>query len=626
MHTSIQKYEFELFLEGVKVPFQSINMYSNNEGVSASISMPHDKNIRKVLPNTLVHLFYRRYNEDWKLMIDGYVVAVSESVSTGSSLMNLQCRDIFGNLDIMWKFYTNGTNPEDMQYKIVRHFGAPEDHTNLFERTGSEGKRKGDIAKSNSVMQLLENMIKTILVWKEDGVEKANLYFQSLYYASKFMERFFYDEDTQVSNILKKETLNTMLERSKFTALHTTRSIITSFLKKVYYKVAYISSPVYKNNKVHQAIMKPDNSFLPAPMCNLILPNMISSYDYSRNFSAEPTRLTVASDTAMALQPDGGRVPFQYMAYAPYELKNIVNRDTNVLHYDLINDEVYRGIYPVIEQIDQSVRMLGVELDLAKNASPSFSFKSMKYSADYMLQKKQTESRVFNAGECTFNPNLLVNYPAVVVKDPTIIMGNLTSVHHSIAAGGRVNTTFSMNYCRDFDSKLDNETLVKLSKMSNVEFDWSKPMEPDQMAKAKLIGEDINPYPFWLSDKFFPDKIDETYFNSIGCKSIMSKTSDPSILAKTEAVREILKLYKEYEKRDAGNIFSDRITYRSSITKDEFFEKFIGISKSKDDNDIYVNNNSITPAISSSYSYIKQDHQDIILKYKKNMNRGVVVA
>lgn len=614
MNTSVQKYEFQLYLEGIRVPVRGANISISGQGTTANIAVPIDRNIRKILPNTTAHLFFRRFGEDWRLLFDGYVQGKTENILSQGSSISLQCRDISYNLDIMWKFYVNSQNPAETHPKIIRHYGTPTDPKSLSTRTSKETKRQQEITIARSVLILLENMINDILNWKEGKVVKANDYFQKLDKAAKFRNRFYFLEDSKMGFIFSQELQQSVFSREAIGSLQNTRSIIESYLSKVYYNTAYLPSPSYVKSNVRQILFKPDNFMIPAPMCNVVFPDMITGFDYSRNFMAEPTRLMVPSGPL--INKSTSEI-WQYVAYAPYEMKELA--EENVLHYGLINDETYRGIMPVVEQTSQSVRLLGVDMSEKNKKESTAQFAAMKHSAEYLLQRRQTASRSFSSGECVFNPEMVINYPAVVIKDPLVIMGNVSTITHSIDAAGRINTVFSMSNCRAFDLELDIDTKKEINnKYSNVAFNWgSNSLTTNQRRKAELLGEDVYPYPFWLNDKYLPASIDETYLDTIGCKSIMSNLPNPNSTAKIENVRQLYSMYKVYEQKDAGNAFADKATARSIVTKKEYFATFLGLTKVNEDE--YSNGSS-----TGNNAYFKDEHRAIIRKYKKSINEGVV--
>lgn len=618
MNTQTENYDFELFLEGVKVPFSAANVSQSTSGVAASIALPLDYNIRKILPNTLVHLFFKRHGDDWRLLFDGYVTGVSENISSNTSSISLQCRDISNYLDLMWKFYSNNQNYGELQPKILRHFGAPDDPKSLYARLISETARQQNVSNSRSVMNLLINLVTDVLQWKEGDRVVSNTFLQTIHDQVKFLQRFFYEDDERVSFILDKEVWESIFSREGFDGLQTTRSIINVFLSKIYYIATYIASPILSNGKLNQIIFKPDNFIIPAPLCNVILPDMISSFEYSRNFQAEPTRLMLRSDPFWNKDKEVNEL-WQYMAYAPYEMKQL--EKNNILHYGLINDETYRGIIPTVTETETSIRLLGSHIDENRKESDKY-FASMKYAAEYLLQKKQTENRVFNSGECTFNPNMVVGYPGVVIKDPLIIMGNIVSINHSISSQGRINTTFSMVNCRTSNLRLsESENKLLSNRYSKVSFNWSSnSISSSQREKAILIEEDPYPYPIWLNEKYYPAQIDNVYLKSLGCKSIMSTLANPNSSSKIENARAIYTNYESYKSRGAGLIYVNNISNRQIVTKKQFFEQFIS-SIEKVNEEEYKDSASM-PA---GRSFFKADHQRIIKNYKASISRGVVI-
>jgi len=97
------KWEFALFLEGVKVPFYSASISTADSGTNANIGLYTSKFIRDIKPKTSVQIFFKDvYKGDgaWRIMFDGYVSGLTDSESiVNGRILYLRARDFTFDLD-----------------------------------------------------------------------------------------------------------------------------------------------------------------------------------------------------------------------------------------------------------------------------------------------------------------------------------------------------------------------------------------------------------------------------------------------------------------------------------------------------------------------------------------------
>jgi len=118
--------DFQLYLEGVPVDFESITITSQVGVPSvANISIPPTVLSQKILPRTSVHVFYMEptevYSSDapeeligkpvFKLLFEGEVMAISYNKSTNSRSTVLICSDITNNFDYAYRYTIEDVAP-----------------------------------------------------------------------------------------------------------------------------------------------------------------------------------------------------------------------------------------------------------------------------------------------------------------------------------------------------------------------------------------------------------------------------------------------------------------------------------------------------------------------------------
>lgn len=576
MKTNVEKYEFQFYLEGIRLNFVNININIGAAGAEAAIEIPSTKYLSGLEPRTLGHVFYKGHGDaDWKLLFEGELHGYNFSRSHNFNSATLMFRDMSAYFEAMYTYMYEFWDLLETDYKILRHFGAPFDPIKIITRSVKASRKDKVISRAGSMIDMISGLIEEIY--------KVNPFFSAIRDNLKFESRYHSIRDDELSDILSIEIAKTILTRSKFQSLSTIKSMINTIFSMFFYETSVVASPAYSNSTLKQIIFKPDNFFIPAPLCNIIFPNMVSGFSMSRNFMTEPTRLMLPSKTGI-LNEDTGNSSAKYMAYSPQELED---QGTNaVQHGYIIMSEDHKGIIPVIGELKSAIQLHGMNFKNPKDAQSSVRWAQLKYAADYMLIDKQIQGRTLSTNQCMFNPGLVVNFPGVIISNPYIYMGTINGVHHSISSQGSINTTVSMTHCRTASLYLDDieSAGVIASRKYGTNFDWdSGEMTYEQNLLASYLGEQESSYPSWLNSQYKPSSVDDTYEELFGCKSIMSINGSPNTTGQTENIRTLNETYAKYEKRKAGYIYTSKKTERNIVTKKQLLETFLGQTRISED-------------------------------------------
>ena len=358
---------------------------------------------------------------------------------------------------------------------------------------------------------------------------------------------------------------------------------------------------------IGEFIFKPNMYMISAPTCNVFFPDEYSSFNYSRNFFQEPTRLAYkpeipsfagAGIEGVALpqvyEPEafshfmkgakGSKMPKDFIGDADTQVSSDPGQfgDPDVVkgkprdstngkkkeQYFLTNEEKYKGIMlsqesmvPAASQFRQSIGELGRK---------EFS----KQVAKYMFYKKKFETRQIQITS-HLKMSVIPGFTALVLDDSDAnqnIISYCSSVTHRIYCnqGGYTNTTLS--YARtveeqDVASGKAGEPLIPPWMSEEI---FGKKKAP-KASKNKKITEEVKK----AGDQVeVPDAL-STYFGKLigdkGSATINKYTQESTM---SGAVKKLLEEYREAKKKggEAVTGMIDKITSRRYITMDEAFK------------------------------------------------------
>ena len=229
--------------------------------------------------------------------------------------------------------------------------------------------------------------------------------------------------------------------------------------------------------RVWNQIFRPDVWFSAPPRCNVVFPDEMTDFQYSRSFLQEPTRLLLKTNDEFF----GEDELFDKLYFAPYMegLKKNKKNLMSMLNGDIFLHELYTGILPVMEKMGEynifaartgAVNGTGGKVGMAQRTTNFLFFK-------HRFENRQAQITM------RFKPYIACGFPALMVDGyldadklyrqqelikqlgqvpPELskffgvhVLGNAAQVTHSAdqASGGY--TTIVMNYCRETDERVE---------------------------------------------------------------------------------------------------------------------------------------------------------------------------
>lgn len=586
---SSEVYEFQLYLEGVRVDFISIQISATGNGISASIDMPPEVELLDIKERTLAQVFFRKHGDkSFRMLFDGEVIGYNSAKTHAMNTVSLQCRDISSYLETMFIYFCGLADPMNTNPKVIQHFGAPtsgisgiEDNINrdvVSEIIGAQ-KQTTEVSMIGIIRALIQR------------VASVNPFYSSILNNHKYLSRFYNLSDAQSSEIFTLELMKSLSTTLQHNGLDNVKQISDSYLGLVFYEMSYISSPFYKDGgSLRQIIYKPDNFSIAPPSCNILFPNMLSGYSFGRSFMQEPTRVAIRGTDSLLYDPYNYAVmdQFSYIAYSPSSLSGVKDDikksgpdgKDGALHSKLINNEYYKGIIPYYMQNFPAANIMqGMDYKAtAEGGEPCSALKVINCAADYYYEKLQCANRRLQTLECVFNPNLVVGFPGIVMVDPYIFFGVIRQVNHMITSSGNISSSIQMDHVRSVPA----------------------------VSNTKLSSNELkNSYPTWLNNSYKTGSINSAYQSLFGCNSILAELGGSKM---AENARSAYTKYKASEDRGFGNKFSNDYTSRPIITKEQFYEKFLKIGTEQ--NEKYPTGSYFIPV-----------RQNVILNYKNKYRK-----
>lgn len=208
------------------------------------------------------------------------------------------------------------------------------------------------------------------------------------------------------------------------TAWKKVRDIIGGVLKQQIFDI--IDRNVQKTtpgelDRLHTQIFRPDCFFAAPPRCNVIFPEQYTTFQFSRNFLQEVTRLRLSVDWLFG-GDSGGLLAEYHFAPATSEIRALAKQQGNEGIRALLPWEKYSGILPKFETIHEvnyvagrGERQRGIKGNI-KGAATNYAARTANFN--YMKYR-------FAARTCEvttkFNPFMVAGFPAVVIEKPFIL-------------------------------------------------------------------------------------------------------------------------------------------------------------------------------------------------------------
>jgi len=167
-----------------------------------------------------------------------------------------------------------------------------------------------------------------------------------------------------------------------------------------------------KLERVNNQILRPDIWFVPAPRCNVLFPELYQSFQWSRNFLREVSRMELQTTNEIL----GDDALFNGRYYAPNvkDMRSGLKLSNRRFSQLILNHELLTGIIPMYEKLSEA------NLFAMKSSKVSYKGAKVSYaqrSVNHQYFKHRFSSRQMSA-EGRFNPWFVPGFPAVLIDRP----------------------------------------------------------------------------------------------------------------------------------------------------------------------------------------------------------------
>jgi hypothetical protein len=158
-----------------------------------------------------------------------------------------------------------------------------------------------------------------------------------------------------------------------------------------------------------QQIFRPDVWFSAPPRCNVIFPDHYMQLSYSRQFMAEPSRLSLKTHDEFF----GEDELFDNFYFAPKSptVREQKNTLANILRNDLMDHELFTGILPVFEKMGE-FNIFGARAGVVDGKVPKIGM--AQRTTNFLYFKYRFAARQLSVN-CRFNPYVAVGFPGLIL-------------------------------------------------------------------------------------------------------------------------------------------------------------------------------------------------------------------
>lgn len=608
----------KLFLEGIEVPFIGATVTSTvGQASIAYIDLVPHSSINNIKPRTLVHLFVKDFTRPnppypYVLAFEGEVFGFSFGRSADSRSFSISCIDVSGYWDNVLTYFFNAHQTLGKMDQLAAIGMDIED----AKRIGARIQKVTNV-QSSYFRQIIEEVLKDKNKDFLDGfvevikrITEVNAFYKLADDRLKLKDRIVLKSSGTLSQLLQADEGLKWFEGiiGKQSGYTTLRAVIMDLMSLIFHDFISIPFPAGNKKKVDSFIFKPNMYMLPPPACNIFFPDEYSSFQYSRNFFQEPTRLIYKpemprafSDGTVALphvyQPDSfanymiGTKPFpsfkgdgdlqvdeDYGFFGDdntdeFKASSVVKREQQFL----TNEEKLRGIWIAQEgMVPASSQFRAALTDFGKR-------RFADRVSRYLFFKKRFQPRSIQVTS-HLKPSVLPGFPVLILDDSEAdqnVIAYCSSVTHRIYAtqGGYTNTTLS--YARtvteqDSSSNLGNDPLVPPWFETDIFGSVTVPPE-SEAAKNEVKAKGKT---FVGSEKLAAYY--QTLLGSKGFKPLTSLfKSEPTPIG---AVRRLLKEYRSIKAAKGSDVqtFISKYTARDYVVIESAFG-FLGATSSTKD-------------------------------------------
>lgn len=472
-----QLLDVKCYLEGIEVPLESatISIVANQASV-CTLALPPTNRGFKFRPRTRVHLFWHDdVSKDWLLLWEGEALALGFSKEHNSRSLQLSCMDLSNYWDYTIKMMMSLSTGIKLAPEVM-----------FFGNTKASISVSGDAL----VEQVWERMS------KKRSLPEAILSFlqtmtDEIPYYSMVNNR---NRINQQIRLLDDRHVQQLLQVTQMTALTqnlsgsngddaSLRSIINSFLGLVAYSQVSLGAPALVDGKLNTFLLTPNTYGCLPPRCNVILPDVCSTINYSRNFMQEPTRMWCRGQPIPG--GENGTLTAVNCTAPAYLFKALSDRNRGQIDKSLVfktftDEELEKGV------IAQNIAMPFPQLFSLNPKTKSYNVKYLQQYVDYMFQLSRYAGRSLRFST-PLNPWLACNFPCVVFDAAQSYFAQVVSVSHVLGGNSGGYTQVECNLAREIDVENDDSPFIAES---------------------------------WFNDNYQPKNIHATYQQLLGCSAL----------------------------------------------------------------------------------------------------------
>lgn len=338
----------KLLLEGKEVPFigASITCAVNQASIAYVDLVPH-QSINDIKPRTLVQLFVRMFQDEGPKCVFPYILAWEGEVfgysfgkTPSSRSFSISCIDLTSYWDNVLAYYFNGEQSMGSgAIQLASQANIINDLAKMNERVipvvqsqGSYFKKKIDETLKDGKADFLDAVG---AIYADIG--KVNDFFYNAEDRLRIRDRIVMRSSGALKKLVDESVAMNWFSdlpgrSSGFTSL---RFVLQDLLAIIFHdtvtvpfpaavdagtfidpKKDGITLPSKKKKTIGSFVFKPNLYMLPPPMCNVFFPDEYSSFQYSRNFFKEPTRMTYQPEIP-AMYGQGAAAVFMPCVYQP---------------------------------------------------------------------------------------------------------------------------------------------------------------------------------------------------------------------------------------------------------------------------------------------------------------------
>ncbi len=553
-----------LYIEGKRVDNALISYTTSSfigKPSTAALSLVPTDTIRHILPRTYIHLYT---SDPWSdqgpepvLLFEGEVLGTGFSRTESGRAFIVHCADVSNYWHHVRQYWFNltqsGGNFLDQFIRMTTAGAA------RIETSAPFGVKEYVIEKINMISSD-ENLFLDSMIALLDDIGNISAFYQNARRRLRITDRILRSNSGQVQNLLQLSFMSDWMQqlisaRSGETNLLTIISLLMNIIYHEYVPVLappYIKSqtikrdahgnPVFTKDKkslemedkniVGSFVFKPHIYTIPPPTFNVLFPEMYSSVQYDRNFSAETTRMTL---TPQVVERRGGgalSILRQKVFKRPMELDTFYEMYTaghgtnsqtakrpakakygdgrgqsgRVQEWEFFtNEERFKGINPSFEKLAPAPAIMSLQNQgkvdsdgRRKGGAPQYVHNVASYE---FVSKRFASRRLSITGVYNIRP--VPGYPMLIIDDSDARMNfiaYLNGITHSGNAAGNATTSYALSHPRDVEEIDLNRPILH---SGTGKFDFSKENGEQVFDFEKMFTPNNQPpIPDWFDDNY----------------------------------------------------------------------------------------------------------------------------